>query len=87
MAKITAGAGLGIKLQFAKFQSLEPSFWIGMEEEVPDDWTLEQKLERAKEIQSVCRQEIEDKIDEDISKIFDEKVFDVIRKKQHWIDN
>lgn len=81
MAKISAGAGLGIKLTIGPYQNIDPNFWISWEEEVDDTMTDEGKLKRTKQILDICRQECEDRIDEDIEKVTEEKIFAKLQKK------
>ena len=81
MAKISAGAGLGIKLTIGAYQNIDPSFWVSWEEEVEDGLSDEDKLKRTKEIIDICRQECEDRIDEDIEKITETKIFSKLPKR------
>jgi hypothetical protein len=85
MGKISGGATLSIKLKLSedKFNSeaVEPGFWAGWEEEMPDDWTDAQKIERIKEINRVVREALEEKIDEDIEAVRGQKVYAAITTK------
>lgn len=79
--QITAGAALKLQVQFAKYESIEPSFWGGWSEEVPDEWTDEQKCDRIKEIQLLVRDGIEREIDDDIEDVKGVRIFDLIGPK------
>ena len=81
MAKIIAGAGLGIKLTIGPYQNIDPNFYLQWEEEVSDTLTDAQKLKRSQEILSICRQECEDRIDEDIENVTEKKIFSQLPKK------
>jgi len=82
LAKISAGAGIGIKLTTGAYQNVDPSFWITWEEEVPDSMSDADKLKRTKEIVDICRQECEDRIDEDIEKLTGNKAFANLSKEK-----
>jgi hypothetical protein len=78
MTKVKGGASLELQLFFTKYESIKPGFSGGWEEEVPDDWTDEQKRKRIGEIQKLCRQDIEKRIDDDIYDVKEVRLFDVI---------
>lgn len=81
MAQITAGTSFKLHIQFAQYESIEPSFWGGWTEEVPDDWTDEQKRARITEIQLQLRDDIERQIDDDIEDVKGLRLFDLVGPK------
>jgi len=75
MAKVTGGASLGVKLSITQYENLNPSYWAGWEEEVPEDWTDEQKRARIREIHRMCRGDVEELIDEDAEDLANIRIF------------
>jgi ASC-1-like (ASCH) protein len=67
MAVIKVTASLNTKLKFfSEFENINPHASITIEEEVPDSWTDEQRLERASELYDKARKVVEKKIESDI---------------------
>jgi hypothetical protein len=81
MSTISAGASFKLHIQFAQYESIEPSFYGGWTEEVPEDWTDEQKRARIKEIQLQVRDDIERLIDDDIEDVRGLRLFELIGPK------
>jgi hypothetical protein len=75
VTQIQAGASLAVKVSITQYENLSPFFSGGWTEEVPDDWTDEQKLARIKEIQVKCRAALEELIDEDVNDLAGIRVF------------
>lgn len=80
--KITAGTSLGVTLKFQDFENVKPSYWAGLEEVVPADWTDEEIAKRQREIMENARLIVEQEIDRDIDDVKNVKFYELLNMKR-----
>lgn len=85
--KITAGTSLGVTLKFQDFENVKPSYWAGLEETVPDDWTDEQIIARQTEIMENSRKIVEEQIDVDIDDVKNVKFYELLNMKRSQLQS
>lgn len=79
---INAGASLGLTLAFEKYENLKPTYWAGVTESVPADWSDKQIADRQKVLMENARRSVEEQIDKDISDVKDVKFYELLRMKR-----
>lgn len=80
MKEISVGCSLGVTLKFGDFENLKPDFWAGVKEDISDNYSDEQVLERVKELQDKLRALCEAQVDNDVYDVKELKVFEKVKQ-------
>lgn len=82
MGALRAGCSLGVKLSFAQYENVAPTFWAGEEltAEESAGMTDKEKQDWYTHAMQLARERVEAEVDKDIEDVKGRKVFNEIRK-------